>query len=80
MAKTKYTVTTSWQAVGTGIAVFSVAKKGEGTLLFNETADDATAYKGTPEVGDQFQQTEAKATQVRADGTGWEIVGDGEIV
>lgn len=78
MAKTKYTVTTAWAQVATGAAIFTVEVEGDGALYFNESETDDTAYKSVPSAGDQFEQTAALPTYVRATGTGWAIVADGE--
>ena len=79
MAKAVIQVTQSYQAVASGQVVITVEKKGAGALFFNETADDATAYKVVGEAGEQFQQTDGVATQVRATGDGWEILVDGTL-
>lgn len=79
MAKAKITVTQAWQDAATGAAVFTIEKHGDGALYFNETEDDATAYKTTGEAGEQFEQTNAVTTKVRATGDGWEVIVDGVL-
>ena len=80
MAKQVVTITDTFQQVASGAAVITVQKRGDGSLLINETAVDATAYKVRAEINEQFQQTDAVASHVRAtDATGWEILVDGVL-
>jgi len=80
MAKAKFTITQSWQQVATGAAVFTIEKVGDGTIFFNETEDDVTAYRDSGLAGgEQYQQTAAVITTVRADGDGWELIADGVL-
>ena len=79
MGKAKITVTQVWQDAATGPAIFTIEKHGDGTLYFNETEDDVTAYKTTGDSGEQFEQTSAVATKERATGDGWEIIADGVL-
>ena len=79
MAKQVFTVTTDWQEVATGQATITVSSKGSGTLIFNEQQADDTAYKVTANAGEQFQQTEALSTYVKATGPGWEVIADGTL-
>ncbi len=80
MAKQVFTITDVFQKVATGAVVITVRKRGNGSILFNETAADATSYKVRAETNEQFQQTGAVDTFVRAtDPTGWEILVDGVL-
>jgi hypothetical protein len=80
MARAKITVTQSWQDAAIGKAVFTVVKVGEGSLLFNETASDATAHRDAgARVNSQYSQSETLPTKVRATGDGWEIIADGVL-
>ena len=80
MSKNNITnITTSYQQVATGAMVLTISKKGAGVLYINETAVDDTAYKTADLAGEQFQQTEALATHIRATGTGWEVIVDGVL-
>ncbi len=79
MAKNRVVVTDTYQTVATGAVVITVAVEGTGTLFFDETGNDATAYKTQLGPGEQFQQTDAVDTQVKSDGSGWEIIVDGVL-
>ena len=79
MAKTTATVTTSWQQVATGPVVVTVKTQGDGVLLFDENQNDATAYRSSAPVGEQFQQNEILPTYARATGEGWVITIDGML-
>jgi len=79
MAKARTTVTTSWQQIAAGAAVFTVEKVGAGHLLFNETQADETAYRDRPSQNDQFEQRSDVTTYVKATGDGWEIIADGSL-
>ena len=80
MAKQVVTITDTYQQVASGAAVITVVKRGDGSLLINETAADATAYNVRAEINEQFQQTDAVASHVRAtDATGWQIIVDGVL-
>ena len=76
MARSTVDVTTTFQQVATVACVISIKQLGTGALIFNELADDATATGYVPDIVDQFQQTENKATWVRTTGEGWQIVVD----
>lgn len=80
MAKQVVTVTDTFQQVAAGAVIITVNKRGNGSLLINETAVDATAYKVRADINEQFQQTDAVASYVRAtDPSGWEILVDGVL-
>jgi len=79
MAKTRVIVSQTFEQIATGAVVVTVDKQGDGALLFNETATEDTAYKSHPEISEQFQQTEAVTTFVRATGDGWELIADGVL-
>lgn len=80
MAKQVFTITDAFQKVATGAAVITILERGSGAILINETADDATSYKIRAETNEQFQQTEAVDSFVRAtDPTGWKILVDGVL-
>jgi len=79
MAKARTTVTTSWQQIAAGAAVFTVEKVGSGHLLFNETPSDETAYRDRPNQYDQLEQPNAAPTYVKATGDGWVIIADGSL-
>lgn len=79
MSKARFTITQAWQQIATGPAIFSIARKGTGSLIFNETEDVSTAYQVVAEAGEQFEQTGVNITTVRTTGAGWEIVADGVL-
>ena len=79
MAKSTVVVTNSWQQVATGAVVITIESQGSDVILFDEAQNDATAYKSSSPVGDQFQQSETVATWVRSDGEGWVIIVDGVL-
>lgn len=81
MAKTQVVVTDTWQNIATGPAVFTIKKVGVGNIAFNTTETLDTAYEDVPAVGDQFQQTDALNTKVKADraDAGWVIIVDGAL-
>lgn len=79
MAKAITTVTQAWQQIATGPAIFTIDKRGTGSILFNETEDDATAYRDAALPGDQFEQGDIKITKVRATGDGWKVLADGVL-
>lgn len=80
MAKQVFTLTDVFQKVATGAAVITIQKRGDGSILINETADDAASYKIRAELNEQFQQTEAVDSFVRATSPdGWEILVDGVL-
>lgn len=80
MAKQVVTITDTFQQVASGAVIITVTKRGNGSLYINETAVDAASNIVRPDVGEQFQQTDAVASHVRAtDATGWEILVDGVI-
>lgn len=80
MSKARIVVTQAWVEVATSSAVFTVDVRGSGTLLFNEAADDNTAYSVFPELGEQFQQSSNVSTFVRTTGADWELIGDGGLI
>ncbi len=79
MAKITVAITNSWQQVATGAVVITIESQGSDVILFDEAQNDATAYKSSSPVGDQFQQSEAVATWVRSDGEGWVVIVDGAL-
>jgi len=79
MSKQLTQVTDSWQLIGAGKVTVTIDTVGSGTLYFNETENDSTAYKASGAAGDQFQQTETLPTYVRASGSGWSIIADGVL-
>jgi len=79
MSKALISVTQSWQEAAIGAAIFTVEEEGSGVLYFNETEDDSTAYKIIGKSGEQFEQTAAVSTNVRATGDGWKIIADGGL-
>ena len=56
MARQTITVSQSWQQIAAGAAEIHILKKGSGTILFNEAADDAEALPVSPEAGEYFDQ------------------------
>lgn len=72
-------VTNLWVQVATGISVITIAQAGQGNLMFNETGSDVNALGTNPEAGEQFLQTESKATFARSDGAGWILRLDGVL-
>lgn len=72
-------ITPTYQQVATGAMVLTISKKGSGVLYIDEASNDATAYATADTAGEQFQQTEALPTFIRATGTGWEVVVDGAL-
>ena len=76
MAKTKIHVTLAWQEIATSTAIITIEKRAKGTLMFNQSEDETTAYKTTGDVGEQFMQDDDIPTYVRADREGWEIIVD----
>ena len=80
MSKARILVTQAWVEVATSAALFTVDVKGAGILMFNETADDNTAYRLAAAPNDQFQQANAVSTYVRATGDDWELIGDGGLI
>lgn len=79
MAVNTVSVTTNWQQAAAGVVLITVTKRGSGVLLFNRTASDTNAYRFSAAISEQFKQTEAVATHVRATGAGWEILVDGVL-
>lgn len=81
MAVSTVTVTDTFQQIGTGAIAITVAKKGTGSLSFNETASDTDALLSSPQRDEQFIQNEAKATFVRASAAnaGWVLHVDGAL-
>lgn len=79
MAKVEVVVTQTFAQVASGAAVITVTKKGPGAISFNESASDVAAYTVNAKVNEQFSQTEAVATWVKATGDGWEIIVDGAL-
>ena len=79
MAKARTVVNAGYQTIATGPVVVTIDVRGSGALYFDEAGDDNTAYKTRLGPGEQFEQTEAVATQVRADGAGWEVIADGTL-
>jgi hypothetical protein len=79
MAKALTTVTQAWQQIATGPAVFTIDTVGKGSIIFNETENDATAYRDAALPGDQFEQGDIKITKVRATGDGWKVLTDGVL-
>jgi len=79
MARTSVTLTTSWQQVATGRAVFTVEKvptSGEGQILFNDAAADAAALTlsgGKGLLNDQVEQRDSVATYAKATVDGYQI-------
>lgn len=79
MARGVNTPTTSWVQIASGRAVISVAERGSGRLMFNETGTDTAAYVVRPDAGEQFVQTDNETTFVKTDGADWELIIDGVI-
>jgi hypothetical protein len=77
MAKSVISVTQSFQKVATGQCIITVCQRGDGYLVFNETASDTAAYNIASSYDDQFEQMSAVDTYVKATGDGWEIIVDG---
>ena len=70
----------SWQQIASGIATFTVIKRGSGALLFNETASDTDAFTDSPrDLPWQYNQNETLDTYVRSTGDGWQILVDGVL-
>ncbi len=81
MAKAKFTVTQSWVQVAVGECAITIEQVGDGAIYFDEASNDVTAYKTVaPAIEDQFQQTDAVPTFVRATGDGWAVIVDGVLV
>lgn len=81
MAVDTVTVTNVYQQIAVGVVTVTVARKGSGSLFFNETASDTAAFTSNPPKNEQYSQTENKATFVRSDGTGtaWILRLDGVL-
>jgi len=79
MAKTRFTITDTYQEVATGAAIMTIAVKGSGSLYLDEASNDVTAYVSNGLPGDQFEQSSAVSTFVRASGDGWQIIADGVL-
>ena len=72
-------ITTSWQDVAPGPAVFTIKSAGDGEILFNTTEDDSTANNAVRLHGEQLKQTAGVTTKCRATGAGWSIVVDEDV-
>lgn len=72
-------VTNTYVQVATGIVTITIEQAGRGNLMFNEIGSDVNALGTNPKAGEQFLQTEAKATFVRSDGAGWVLRLDGAL-
>ena len=82
MARARIIVTNVWTQIATGRCMFTVDIAGTGSLLFNETATDATAVRvSSPTPGAQMQQGDELATFVRQEnGTKpFELIADGVL-
>lgn len=80
MSKNNITnINNSYQQVAAGAMVLTISKKGSGVLYIDEASNDATAYATSDSAGEQFQQTEALPTFIRATGAGWEVIVDGVL-
>ena len=83
MARETFLSTTEWQQVATGVAVFTILKRGKGTLFVNETATetDANRLGSETKVNDQFQQFSDVETRIKhnAGATPWSLLVDGDV-
>ena len=81
MARDTKTITENWVSIASGVATFTITKKGKGALYFNTQADDVNVLPSFPSVEDQSFEDEARATFCRAElpGSGWEILVDGAL-
>lgn len=77
MARTKLTVTQSWQNFN-GPALITVEKTGDGVLLLNseESDDTALAVRSSDGTRAQIDQRAHDTTYYRATGDGWQIITD----
>lgn len=78
MARTLIDVTQTFQEISTVPHITTIEQVGDGTLLINDAATDATAEKlsGSVSVGDQVKQSATVSTFARATGDGWKIIVD----
>lgn len=79
MAKDNIDITQIWALVADGPVIVTIDKVGNGAIFFDQNQDEDTAYKATPQPGEQFEQTEFLPTYVKATGDGWKIIVDGTL-
>ena len=80
MGRQNIVLTTAWQQIASGLAVFTVETEGaKGAILLNNTADDATAMKDSPKRGHQIEQRTDEPTFARATYDGWVLNVDGSL-
>ncbi len=77
MAKAVKILTSNWQQISSGAAIFTIKQVGKDVVSFDTNQNDETAYKGSPTVGDQFEEREA--IPMYAKGEGYEIIVDGSV-
>ena len=79
MARTKVTVTTSWQLISSTETIIQISKApgSVGQLFFNTSASDTAALGFTPQdLGEFIIQNSVETTYVKAAQDGWEIIVD----
>ena len=79
MARTLVTLTTSWQDLGVGPMLISVAEVGDGQLYVNGAQVDNTAIKITRPKGMEQIQFDCRAAinyYAKATKSGWKIITD----
>ena len=81
MAKINIVPTDAWQKIALGRVIVTVLERGRGSIYFNEVGSDPTAHISRPDVGEQYEQDEAKETWVRTpdDTRPWKIQVDGVL-
>lgn len=68
MPRVQIDLTSSYQQISSGKAVFTIKKTGGGLIFFNDVASDTAAMKRSPDPEEQFTQTGNVATFAKGDG------------